>query len=404
MDYGFGSQRWQNQSDSCVFLPLGPCLIFGGCPMGSGRGKREKKVNIPNINNLLLLGDNYNMGVNHSTLNFGATTTGPTTDSQILLINRQGDGSLNWTLWSTASWIQADPTSGKGSGVVDVWANPTGLGPGSYSGQIFISDPSANNSPLTVDVSYKVYGTGSTMGPMGGFDTPVDGLTVSGSIAVTGWALDDVGVWTVKIYCGDSVASATYIGDANLVEGARPDIEAAYPGYPNNYKAGWGFTMLTNLLPGGGNGTFYIIVKATDMEGIESNLGTKTIICDNANAVKPFGAIDTPQQGGTASGKNFVNSGWVLTPQPNSIPTDGSTINVYVDDKFVGHPTYNVYREDIKSLFPDYANSNGAGAYFYLDTTAYTNGVHTIQWTATDSGNNTDGIGSRYFTIQNAGE
>jgi hypothetical protein len=54
-------------------------------------------------------------------------------------------------------------------------------------------------------------------------------------------------------------------------------------------------------------------------------------------------------------------------------------------------------------LFPGYANSSGAAGYFYLDTRAYKNGVHTIQWVATDDAGNTDGIGSRYFTIQNTG-
>jgi hypothetical protein len=92
-----------------------------------------------------------------------------------------------------------------------------------------------------------------------------------------------------------------------------------------------------------------------------------------------------------------------LTPQPNYIPTDGSTINVFVDSVNLGHPTYNIYRGDIAILFPGYANSNGAIGYFSLDTTVYTNSVHTIYWTATDSAGNTDGIGSRYFSIQNTG-
>ncbi|NIM12226.1 MAG: hypothetical protein GTO45_08960, partial [Candidatus Aminicenantes bacterium] len=151
------------------------------------------------------------------------------------------------------------------------------------------------------------------------------------------------------------------------------------------------------------NGTFKLHAIASDIEGNKVTLGTKTIICDNAQAVKPFGAIDTPTQGGTASGNSFINWGWALTPQPNYIPTDGSTIKVYVDGVNIGHPTYNNYRKDIATLFPNYANSNGAIGYFYLDTTAYENGVHTIQWTATDSAGNTDGIGSRYFTIQNTG-
>ncbi len=161
--------------------------------------------------------------------------------------------------------------------------------------------------------------------------------------------------------------------------------------------------LLTYFLPNDGNGTYVLEAIATDISGNEVSLGTKTIHCDNANAVKPFGAIDTPAQGGLASGSSYINWGWALTPQPNSIPTDGSTINVYVDGVNLGHPTYNIYREDIASLFPGYANSNGAIGYFYLDTTGYDDGVHTIQWTAKDSGGNSDGIGSRYFSIQNSG-
>jgi hypothetical protein len=92
-----------------------------------------------------------------------------------------------------------------------------------------------------------------------------------------------------------------------------------------------------------------------------------------------------------------------LTPPPNSIPTDGYTINVFVDGVNLGHPTYNVYRSDIAAFFPGYANSEGAHAYFDFDTTAYDNGVHNIYWTAEDSAGNSDGIGSRFFTIQNTG-
>jgi hypothetical protein len=161
--------------------------------------------------------------------------------------------------------------------------------------------------------------------------------------------------------------------------------------------------LLTYFLPNGGNGTYTLYAKALDSTGHETTLGSKTITCDNANAVKPFGAIDTPSQGGTASGKHFMNWGWVLTPQPNSIAANGSTINVYVDGVNEGHPIYNLYRADIASLFPGYANSNNAVGYFNLDTSTYANGVHTISWTATDSGGNSDGIGSRYFSVNNSG-
>ncbi len=239
--------------------------------------------------------------------------------------------------------------------------------------------------------------------PFGSFDTPLDNTTVAGSVAVTGWALDDTSVSSVKLYRqGDSAQDLLYIGDAVMVEGARPDVQLAYPDYPNNSSAGWGYMMLTNFLPNSGNGTFVIHAVASDNQGNSVTLGTKTIICDNFNAVKPFGAIDTPAQGGSASGNSFLNWGWVLTPIPNSIPRDGSTIDVWVDGVKLGHPVYNIYRQDIADLFPYHTNSDGAVGYFYLDTSAYENGVHTIQWTATDGVGHSDGIGSRYFTIQNS--
>jgi hypothetical protein len=214
---------------------------------------------------------------------------------------------------------------------------------------------------------------------------------------------DFVDIDRVEIYReGEDREDLIFIGEAVLVEGARTDVEQTFPTYPMNYKAGWGYMMLTNFLPNGGNGTFTIYAAATDTSGNSVTLGTKTITCDNANAVKPFGAIDTPTQGGIASGSRFVVWGWALTPRPNSIPTDGSTINVYVDGVNLGYPTYNIYRPDIAGLFPSYANSNGAAGYFILDTTAYENGVHTIQWVVSDNGGNTDGIGSRYFVIRNS--
>ena len=243
--------------------------------------------------------------------------------------------------------------------------------------------------------------SGLTSAPFGHFATPEDGTDgVTGSIPVTGWALDDIQVNKVEIYL-EQVRKRVFVVDAIFIEGARPDVEQAYPNYPSNYKAGWGYMMLTNFLPNQGNGTFTFHAVATDNEGNRVTLGTKTISCDNANAVKPFGSIDTPTQGGTASTFNFLNWGWALTPQPNSIPTDGSTINVMVDGVILGHPHYNKYRGDIATLFPDYANSNGASGYFYLDTTSYQDGIHIIHWIVTDSAGNSEGIGSRYFSIQN---
>jgi hypothetical protein len=347
------------------------------------------------------------ISLNPTTIDVTAVAGSTTPVNRSFNISNSGAGTLDWSIDDNASWLSVNPGSGTGSAAVTVTLHPSNLSAGSYTGTITVSSPNASNSPRTVTVNLTIKSSTQDQEPFGQFDTPVHGSTVRGSVPVTGWALDDTAVTGVKIY-RDPVSGEgggiIYIGDAVLVEGARPDVEAAYPGYPNNSRAGWGYMMLTNFLPNNGGGTFTLYAVAADGAGHQVTLGSKTITCDNANAVKPFGAIDTPTQGGTASGSGFINWGWVLTPMPNSIPTDGSTINVYVDGVNLGNPVYNNYRADIAGLFPNYANSNGAVGYFYLDTTAYENGVHTIQWTASDSAGNTDGIGSRYFTIQNTGK
>jgi hypothetical protein len=74
-----------------------------------------------------------------------------------------------------------------------------------------------------------------------------------------------------------------------------------------------------------------------------------------------------------------------------------------VDGQRLGNPAYNQYRDDIATLFPGFANTAGAVGAYYLDTTTYANGVHTIAWSVSDNGGNSDGIGSRFFTIANTG-
>jgi hypothetical protein len=354
--------------------------------------------------------DSPQLSVSRTQMNFAVMLDGTQvetmTGSQRFFIVNTGGGTLEWSVNSSDNWINVSPASGTGDALVSVSINPTGLTVGENTGALTISAPGAEDSPQTVGIYLRAAAGSEDSPAFGSFDTPIDGSAVSGSIPVTGWAIDDVAVTVVSIY-RDPVTgeggSRVYIGDAVFVEGARPDLETSYPGYPNNSSAGWGYMMLTHFLPNGGNGTFTLHAEAVDTAGQKTLLGSKTIVCANALAVKPFGAIDTPTQGGSASGADFINNGWALTPQPNSIPTDGSTISVFVDGTVLGNPVYNRYREDIARLLPGYANSNGAGGYFYLDTVGFTTGVHTISWAVSDSAGNADGIGSRYFIVVNSG-
>ena len=341
------------------------------------------------------------ISLNRTQYYYGSIVGGALTGPQILRIENKGGSKLQWTVQSDASWLTASPTSGTNAGEIEIYVSPGALAVGAYTGTISISAPGAVNSPQTVSVHLTVKNAAQDQKPIGSFDTPSDGSNVSGSITLTGWALDDIGVANVKIYRQDN-QNLSYIGDALSIEGARPDAEKSYPNMPQNYLAGWGYMLLTYFLPNGGNGNYTLTVIVTDLSGKKTNLGSKTINVNNTNAAKPFGAIDTPPSGGKISGSSYRNSGWVLTPLPNKIPIDGSTISVYIDGVNRGHPVYNIYRADIAGLFPTLLNSGGAQAYYDFNTTAYSNGVHTIAWTATDNAGNTDGIGSRFFAIQNS--
>ena len=291
--------------------------------------------------------DQPRIGLSRAHLSFGAIAGGVSTSGQSLIISNTGGGSLSWTATANGAWIGVAPLSGTGTKVIQVSVNPTGLAAGSYSGLVTVSDPAASNNPQTINVGLTVLAAGTSRSPFGEFSTPIEGTTgITGAIPVTGWVADDIEVINVAVkrdpFAGDPGGAIgpdglVFVGNGIFVEGARPDIEIGYPGYPMNYRAGWGYMLLTNFLPNQGNGTYKLHAFAADKEGNQALLGTKTIVCSNATAVKPFGTIDTPVQGGDASGNPFLNFGWVLTPMPKTVPTDGSTIDVYVDSVKVGN-------------------------------------------------------------------
>ena len=341
--------------------------------------------------------------LSRSSLNFGAVAGGAVLTAAQEVAVSVGSGVV-WTATSSQSWLQVSPATGTSSGKLSISLNAAALpAAGTYSGNISVSSSSVSNSPQTVSCSLKVYAAGGA--PFGAFETPSGSSTLAGSVAVTGWALDDVAVQSVGIWRdpvgAEAPGSLVYIGNGVFVTGSRPDVETAYPGYPYAYRAGWGYMLLTNMLPGGGNGSYKLYAIANDSDGHQTVLGSKSVTINNASASKPFGAIGLPAQGGTVSGSAYVNQGWALTPQPAAIPTDGSTIRVFIDGLLQGNPTYNQLRSDVAALFPGYANANGAGGWFVIDTTRFADGVHTIAWSVRDGLGRADGVGSRYFNIYN---
>ncbi len=366
-------------------------------------GGGSSAANTSDLTIITILGT---LSVNRSKLNFGFSTT-HITSTQTVAVNFLNGMSGTWTASSNAPNITIFPTSGSGNGSIQVTAT-AGAG-----GTITVTSAGSPGSPQQIQVNVASV---TPAAPYGSFDTPVNNTTgIAGAIPVTGWALDNIEVENVGIWrnpvAGEGAQSngLVFIGNAVFIADARPDVQAGFASAPWNYRAGWGYMLLTNFLPhsgggaGPGNGTYSLHAIAVNQAGVSFDLGTRTITVDNADAAKPFGTIDTPGQGGQASGNSFVNFGWALTQNPHCIPVDGSTLTVIVDGVAVGHPVYNQSRSDILSFFPGLCNSNGAVGFFYIDTTVLANGVHTISWVAYDNVGHGDGLGSRYFTVSNIG-
>jgi hypothetical protein len=313
----------------------------------------------------------------------------------------------SWVATGNGSWITVWPTSGTGPSTVTVY-------------WIGNNNPQGRSSSATIaGRTFAVLQAGTTIqGPFGAFDTPAGDATVlSGSIAVSGWALDDFGVKRVEVWrdlqageptapfpgtSSDPRTGKIFIGNAMIVEGARPDIEQLYPALPHARRAGWGYLLLTWGLYGQGNGTYTFYAVAVDEEDNAALIGSKTVVVDNAHATKPFGSIDTPEIGGNPG--TSPNFGWALTPKVNGvgtcrIPSNG--IQVSIDSRPLQPVVYGDVRSDIATAFPGFSNSSAAGAHALFDWSSLTNGTHTIGWLITDDCGRADGVGSRFFTVSN---
>jgi hypothetical protein len=324
-----------------------------------------------------------------------------------------------WTVTADQPWLQIVNGAGTGSAKFKVGVSDPGnvlRGATTATATLTITAPTIGMT-TTVPVNLAVHASESSAAPVGSFDTPTQGVTgLQGSLAVTGWTLDDVGIDRVELW-RDAVGNEpayqgggpghgkVFIANATFIDGARPDVESAFTTMPRAARGGWGYLMLTWGLANQGNGTYTLYAFAYDVDGHISTLGTKRIGVDNAHAARPFGSIDTPDQGATVSGAIW-NFGWALTPNPNSADPRSCTITngnvqVAIDAGPLVNVNYGDLRPDIASGFPGFSNGTNAGGAYYLDTTTLSNGVHQIGWFVTDSCGRADGIGSRFFTVLN---
>ena len=339
-------------------------------------------------------------------------TIGNTTAPQAVRLSQTGAANVSWSVTTSSPTLRVTPSFGFGPRTLTVSIEPGLAGIGTHT---FSFTVNAGATSIAVPVVWTLLPP-VTAAPEGRVETPA-ALTqnMTGSVAVTGWAVDDVEVTGVQIwrqahpsdppaavFAGAGPANGkVFVGNATLIDGARPDVEAAFPTMPNRSRAGWGYMLLTRgVTAWEGQGLFTLHAIALDRDGHVTEIGSTSLSINNALATKPFGTIDTPGQGALASGV-YANTGWVLSPTPGATIPPGS-VRVLVDGVLLPGVPNTAPRSDITSTFPG-MDTSAAGRGLFIDTRTYADGMHTIAWVVTDSLGRTDGIGSRFFRIANGG-
>ena len=148
------------------------------------------------------------MAVDRASLNFGAVNSGTSftfqTPAQTVNITQTGtQNTVTWTAASDAPWLTVSPTSGSGPAALSIGVQHVSTlppaGGASVTGAITVTYTGSETATSTVSARLNL--PAASAPPTGLIDTPAAGATgLQGSIAVTGWAVDDVVVDRVELW------------------------------------------------------------------------------------------------------------------------------------------------------------------------------------------------------------
>lgn len=241
--------------------------------------------------------------------------------------------------------------------------------------------------------------------PIGVIDEPTAGQHVSGIVRVTGWVLDFTQVDRIDLFIdGNSLPTNTAV--LNL---PRPDVLDAFPNYVGSPTARPGYvtSFYTRNFT---NGTHSVVVRISQSDGSQFDLGPVSVIVDNSINQAPFGYIDIPSDTGTDSLSGSAPIvGWAIDDQ------GVDHIDFLVDSQIVAgaigrtgdstalgqNASYGSTRPDVAAAFPDVPFALFSGFVANVDTTRFLDGIHVISVRVTDDSGVSQVIGTRTVQIEN---
>ena len=138
------------------------------------------------------------------------------------------------------------------------------VGPGfSYEMEVFLFAGKWQEARALFNLLRQEVNLPDVMPTFGNVDVPAQNRTVSGTVAVSGWAIDNRGVAKVEVFLdGTRVGQATY----GL---AREDVDRDYPGLTGAPNFGFVYQLDTRA---SANGSHVLEVRASDAAGNTSLL------------------------------------------------------------------------------------------------------------------------------------
>jgi len=231
-------------------------------------------------------------------------------------------------------------------------------------------------------------------------EAPAADATVFGIVEVRGYILDDRGVSRITL-----LVDSTPVHDADINQ-PRQDVRRKYPRFfGEDFPIGTGF--LTSFLASNyTDGSHTVAVRVTYSNSEVVDLAGIPVIVDNTINQAPIGALDSPGDPNIYVSGVYPVTGWVIDAEGVRTTTapDGKVradIEVMVDDAVVGQAIYPLPRPDVAIAHPDVGEAFNSGFQMNLDTTRFTNGLHTISVRVWDTNGMSQVIGAATVWLEN---
>lgn len=204
----------------------------------------------------------------------------------------------------------------------------------------------------------------------------LDSGPLTGTVTVSGWAVDDRGSSNLSI----QIDGVFWGANGLFFSQPRPDVCNVYPGRPGCPNVGWSYPLDTTLIPDGVH-TLTVIDRGTATQSVSRKINVA-----NGNNVVPKLKlyIDQPNSNSPILQGIVRASGWIIATASNfnffpyvSLDIDGAPVTSFV---FPTQP-----RADVCAVFTTARNCPVVGWTALIDTTQFMDGTHTLHASPTDS-------------------